>query len=206
MSDKNPLILDKSNIDKYINTLERLFITKDETKPTLIAITAPWCGYCTQFKNNAWKTFKDMHTASSHIQMIEIDDTGLSWLSTNHANLHRKLILEPPRVYFPMVYMVANSKKIAYQPDYTPTIVYQNGKNVKNTIAFDKLSEFADRFVQHRKTAPRLRKSHTGGTTKTSGKKTKPKVISTKPKRNMSMIKQSLKAEIDAAFKKLMLQ
>jgi thiol-disulfide isomerase/thioredoxin len=188
MALNNPITLNNDNISSYTEVLNNLIKNSDK-KPVLFVIKADWCGYCQMFTENAWAEFKKKTTASQRVQIVEIDDGALGWLKTHHEQLHKILLIEPPKVYFPQVYMLDNKKKHAFQPNYTPK------KRGEPNVAFDALNAWVDRFVSHRK-APRINKVVKGGS----------KPLSHKAKNNKSKSKVTLKEQIDNAFKKLFLR
>ena len=127
--------------------------------------------------------------------MIEMDDKALSWLrQNNQKQLHESLLVDPPSVYFPQVYILIDKRKHAFvqmnpEPKKTPLNVF---------------TDWVESFVPHRKKTLRRPKNLTGG----KQAKRPVKVIS---KTNIvrrkvsSQAKKSLKDEIDDAFKKLFL-
>lgn len=182
MTYSNLLILSKSNVAKEIDTLQEI-LKESSTKPVLVVIKADWCGYCNLFTKNAWNKFKKQSVPSPRFQIVEIDDEALGWISTNKPTFHGTLLIDPPRVYFPQVYMVIKKKKHVLQPDYS------------ENNAFPTLNNWVNSLFPHRKMI-RGRKHAKGGSASKSQKQT---ITLTKT------AKKSLKAEIDAAFKKLLL-
>ncbi len=189
MALNNPITLTNDNVSSYTEVLHDVIKNSDK-KPVLFVIKADWCGYCQIFTANAWAEFKKKATASPRVQIVEIDDVALGWLRTHHEQLHKSLLIEPPKVYFPQVYMLVNKKKHAFQPNYTPK------KKGEPNVALNVLNAWVDGFILHQKT-PRIRKVVKGGSNKP---------LSHKAKNTKSKSKVTLKEQIDNAFKKLFLR
>jgi hypothetical protein len=186
MTYSNPLILSQSNVPKEVDTLQEI-LKQSTTKPVLVVIKAEWCGYCNMFAKNAWNKFKKQNIASPRFQVVEIDYEALGWISTNKPAFHETLLVDPPRVYFPQVYMVVKKKKHVLQPDYS------------EDKALTTLNDWVNGLIPQRKVL-RGRKHATGGSVQSSVPKAH------KQRRTLTnATKKSLKAEIDAAFKKLLL-
>lgn len=196
---KNPLLLSIDNISSNVDVLSDL-INKPQPKPVLFVIKADWCGYCRRFTENAWNTFKKMNTAATHLQIVEIDDKALGWLrDNNQKQLHTSLLVEPPSVYFPQVYMLVNKKKHGFQPDYSEV------EKGKPSVALAVLNKWVDSFISLRKsvgTHSRRVKKAIGGK---PNKQLQSKPRTTPKKRVSTQTKKSLNEEIDAAFRKLLL-
>jgi thioredoxin-related protein len=187
MTFSNPLSLTLKNIAKEVDTLQEI-LKLSSTKPVLVVIKAEWCGYCQLFAKFAWNKFRDDNTPSPRFQIVEIDHEALGWISTNIPALHKKLLIEPSRVYFPQVYMVIKEKKKVFQPNYL------------ENEALATLNKWVNDLIPQRKMLRRTKKA-TGGSVQSSVPKAH------QQKRTLSnAAKKSLKAEIDAAFKKLLLR
>lgn len=198
MSARNPLILNKDNVLSHVDALKEL-MNNCGIKPLLVVIKAPWCGYCKTFSAYAWDEFKSRNVASPRFVIVEIDDGALRKLGEKDPKLHSSLLVNPPQVYFPMVYILkGQQKKEQFQPNYTDKMAL----NTKNTQMLNDLTTFVDNnTLQKRKTAQQPRRTKNKSKQQAGGKQ------NTNAKtRNLTQIKKSLKAEIDAAFRKLMLQ
>lgn len=186
MAYRNPLKLDVKNIAVHKEDIKHL-ISNSKQKNVLFFIHAEWCGYCKEFKRLAWDEFMKKFKATSHFQIVEIDYTALNWLSINDKVLHGQLLLEPPNVYYPQIYMLSSSKtKKAFRPDYS-----------SNTLGL--FEKFVNGFIKTRKNVK-------GKAIKKGGEIPKSKKSLKAQSYSQYQTNKSLKDEIDAAFKKLLLQ
>lgn len=211
MANINPSIISIKNVSKnqqidFLKDLTKL----SHTKPVLVVIKAEWCGFCQRFSKNTWNEFKTANIGNRRLQIVEIDDDALRWLrENNHKGLHDLLLAEPPRVYFPQVYMIHKGEKITHQPDYTEK------KRGKPNTALINFNQWVNEFLPHRKSWQSNRKRTGWSGQKTGLKKNSsslgetPKTQKTVRSRTASKVtsttKKSLKEEIDAAFRKLLL-
>ncbi len=207
MSARNPLILNKDNVLSHVDTLQEL-INNSEVKPVLVVIKAPWCGFCRTFSAYAWDEFKLKNVASPRFVIVEIDDGALKKLSESVPALHTDLLFKPPQVYFPMVYIrKGKHSKEPFQPTYTDKMA-MDGKTREmlveltafvdaNTLKIKRSTKQSRRATKQTKNTKQP-KQQAGGKQERNTKTAKAK--------NLTQIKKSLKAEIDAAFRKLMLQ
>ena len=196
MATTNPLILTKDNVNDYVNVLQDLISNSDQ-KPVLFVIKADWCGYCVRFAETAWNDFKKQFKTTTHFQMVEINDVALNTMKTKDKNLYTSLLIDPARVYFPQVYMLINSDKKVFQPDYTPK------------GALNALINWVDKCIPRRKVL-RTKVATTGKKVTGGSAKKKSSSTSRNKKTGKSKVivqtKKSLKEEIDAAFNKLFLR
>lgn len=172
--------LTTTNVQQYYEQLHASILQES----TIVFVHAHWCPFTVQFYP-IWRALKKTLYGNTSLRIYEIDDGAIGWIRQNKKQLFQRIAeqFQPDsqyKIFFPTVLMYVNGKRHKF-----------TGERTQESIAL-----WINKLLLKSQTRTRSRATllRTRSTTK----------IQT-PKQTRSP-KQSLKDNIDKAFKKLLLK
>lgn len=178
--------LTSTNVQHYAEQLHAAIIQEN----TLVFVHAHWCPYTVQLYP-VWRAVKKNLYGNTSLRIYEIDDGAIGWIRQNKKQLYQRIAeqFHPDpqfKVFFPTVLMFVNGRRRKFTKERTQ----------------DNITQWISKLLATSRTRVRVVKNIRRVVPVT------PKTTTKRPKQQQQSktTKQSLKENIDDAFKRLLLK